>query len=684
MMEHSTQSNDKYEQIYNNSSLIKFIIDSRSGDINAVNEATCLYYGYTKEEMLKMNIEDISKLSKKEVIENIKSKKISKTEFCRCEHRLSTGEMRAVKMYGSFLKGKNKELLSIVVQDVESVSVFGEEYVKSKAYFDSLFNNSPEAIAIVNKDFKILNINDSFKEIFQYDFSEVQNEDLTEVLCEPILYGTTFDFRKTVMEGKFISEELKRQRKDGTTLDVLLMAFPLIINGEISEAYCIYSDITEMKAQESQIKELTYNDNLTGLFNKEFFSESLKIEMYKKINDKNIKTKLAVMMVSINEFKEINDVFGHQISDLMFIGFSARLRENIGREYMIARANEDSLAILMADVYDKEEINDLTKLIIATLDKSFNIETNDLQVSVNIGISIYPDDGTEYVSLIRKAEIALERSKISTENTPILFENSFDREVQEYFWLKKDLLLAVEKDELFLNYQPIYDIKKNVLVGVEALVRWKHSEYGVIPPSKFIPLSEDSGIINGIGEWVLLTACKQNKTWQEMGYENISISVNVSVVQLENPNFIGIVRKVLEETQLDPKYLQLEITESVFTSDYKLIQKVIKEIKKMGIRFAIDDFGTGYSSLSQLFELDINNFKMDQLFITDIDTNSSKAKIVRATILLAESLDVSLTAEGVSTEEELKFLKDNNCPLGQGYLLSKPLEAGKLQNLLTK
>lgn len=675
---------DKYQQIYNNSSLIKFIIHAKSGDIDDVNEATCKYYGYSKEVMLGMNIEDISLLTKEEVVKNVLDNTISKTKFGHCKHRLANGEIRNVKLYGNFLKREHDNLLSIIVQDLEQVSVFGEEYVKSKAYFDSLFNNSPEAIAIVDKNFKILNINGKFEEIFQYKFYEIENDDLTEVLCDPKLKERSFALRESVMQGKFFSKELKRQKKDGTPIDVLLMSFPLVINGEISEAYCIYSDITEIKKQERQIENLTYKDALTGLYNKEFFSKNLKNLIGQKNKNHDLSNKLSILMVSIAEFKEINDVLGHKISDLMFQSFSARLQESISSEYQLARVSEEGLAIVMPEISGEKEIQDLTQTIIQRLDESFNIESNDFQVSVNIGISVYPDDGLDSISLIRKAEIALERSKLSSKNTAVLFESAYDKEVQEYFWLKKDLALAIENKELFLNYQPIFNIKDKQLIGVESLVRWEHREYGLIPPTKFIPLSEEAGMIDAIGAWVLMAACKQNKAWQNQGYKKITMSVNVSIIQLENPEFVDIIRQALKASDLDPKDLQLEITESVFTGDYKLIQNKIKEISDMGIRFSIDDFGTGYSSLSQLFELEISNFKMDRLFITNVDTISSKAKIVKAIILLAESLGISLTAEGVSTKEELDFLRENKCPLGQGFLLSKPLPANRMEKLLTR
>lgn len=288
------------------------------------------------------------------------------------------------------------------------------------------------------------------------------------------------------------------------------------------------------------------------------------------------------------------------------------------------------------------------------------------------------------MDLLRKAEIAMDESKKISKNKVIRFEHFHDEEIQEQFWIKKDLLKAIEDRELFLNYQPIYDINKNKLVGVEALIRWKHKEKGIVSPLKFIPIAEKSGMIHPIGEWVLVEACKQNNRWQKLGYERIWMSVNVSVLQLEKAGFISMMERVLRDTMLKPEYLQLEITETYFAQDYELIKKTIKKLSSLGIKISIDDFGTGYSSLGQLSELSINNLKIDRMFIDRVDENTNKSKIVKAIVALADSLGISLTAEGVERDEELKFLKKNKCKMVQGYLFSKPVGIEKIEKLLKK
>lgn len=673
----------KYKEAFNNTHTPMIIIDIKTGNVDDANLAAYKYYSYSKEELLSMNIEAINVLTKEEIFKEMNEAQSENRKFFRFKHKLSNGEIRDVEVYSGPMKIGNKDLLFSVIHDIKEKAELEENYIINKAYFDSLFNNSPEAIAIVDSEFRVLNTNNRFKDVFQYDLVEIENEDLTKILCEQILYDTSYNFRNAIINGKFVTEEVRRKRKDKSVLDVLLLGFPLVIEGKMTGAYCIYSDISEAKEKENKIKMLTYNDILTGLFNRDFFLENLGYEVFKN-NDKNIKEKLVVLILKVNEFKEINDALGHLIGDRVLKEFGLRLKSSMRNEDIVARFSEDEFAILIPNIKKIEEIRKLTDKIIKSFDNLFLIGNDEFQITTSIGISVYPDDGEEYITLIRKAEIAMNKSRQFSINSAIRFENSLDNEIQEYFLMKNDLSKCVLDEELFLNYQPIYDTTTNKLVGVEALIRWNHKEKGIISPLKFIPIAEETGMIHSIGEWVLLNACNQNKEWQELGYEPMYVSVNVSVLQLEKHDFIKVVKKILKKSMMDPKYLQLEITETFFTQDYELIEETLKELIKLGIKIAIDDFGTGYSSLGQLCELNINNLKIDRMFIDGVNGNMNKSKIVKAVISLAKSLNISLTAEGVETEEELSFLKINGCTIVQGYLFSKPVGIYEIEKLLKK
>lgn len=684
MKEQFVEHNCKYKEAFNNSLTPMIIIDAETGNIDDANLAACDYYLYSKKELLSMNISDINISTQKEISKEIEKAELENRKFFRFRHKLFNGEIRDVEVSSSFIEVGDKNLLFSVIHDIKEKTKLEKDYMINQIYFDNLFNNSPEAIAIVNAEFRILNINDKFKKAFQYDLLEIVNKDITKILCEQTIYDPFCDFRESIIEGKCIRREVRIKRRDDSTLDLLLFICPIVVDRNFIGAYFIYSDISETKEKENKIKMLTYNDSLTGLFNMKFFLDNLDYEVFKNNSNENTKEKLVILILKVNEFKEIKNALGHFAGEQVLKEFALRLRASVGIEDTVARFSEDEFAILMPRIDTLYEVERLSNNIIKNLEDYFSVGNGEFQITTCIGIAVYPDDGMDSTTLIRKADIAMSKCKIQNNNNATRFEKSLDKEIQEYFWIKNDLLKLGLKEELYLDYQPIYSIDTNRLVGAEALIRWNHGEKGIIPPARFIPIAEKIGMIHPIGEWVLLKACSQNKEWQELGYDPIYISVNVSVLQLEKPDFTKRIKKILEKSMLKPQYLQLEITETFFTQNYELIQDTIKELGKLGIKIAIDDFGTGYSSLGQLCELNINNIKIDRMFIDGVDGNINKSKIVKGIISLAESLNITLTAEGVEREEELKFLNANRCTFVQGYLFSKPVEAYKIEELLKR
>lgn len=355
------------------------IIDAKTGCINDVNLAACNYYAYSKEELLSMNIEDINISTKEDISKEMDEVKTKSLKFLRFQHKLSNGKIRDVEVHSSHFKIADKDLLLSIIYDVKEKSKMEKEYVKNKAYFDNLFNNSPEAIAIVDRDFKILNANERFKEVFQYDLAEIEKQDITKLLCEETLYDTSYNFRSSITKGDFISEEVKRRKKDGSTLDVLLMGFPLLINHEITGAYCIYTDITETKKQQKEINKLTYNDRLTGLFSREFFFENLENEILKKADKKAKNEKLAVLILNVNEFKEIKDALGQLVGDLILKEFALKLRASVQDDNIIvARIINNEFALIIRNLKGFKNIKLLIDRIIESLKEPFLIDMNEL------------------------------------------------------------------------------------------------------------------------------------------------------------------------------------------------------------------------------------------------------------------------------------------------------------------
>lgn len=673
----------RYKKAFHNNHTPMLIIESETGKIYDANLAACNFYGY-EEELYYMNINDINVLTQDEIFMEMRNAMTENRKFFKFKHKLANNEVRDVEVYSGPMKIDNMDLLFSVVLDVKEKTQLEKDSKINRTYFLNLFNNSPEAIAIVDIDFNVLDINKNFKTIFQYDLSEIKNEDITGLLCEESLYSSSYYFREAIKNGELVQQETRRKRKDGTLVDVLLLGLPLVIEGEVIGAYCIYADISKNKEREKQIQFLNTKDSLTGEYNRNFFLETLEEKIYRNNSIGDSQKKLAVLVLTMNEYQEIKDALGYLVADEVLRRFTITLRQNIREIDIIARFSEDEFAILMTNLNSIKDVEKIVNRIIACFNTNYLIDNNELQVTTNIGISMYPDDGVDTITLVRKAYIALNKSKDLNINSAYKFENSLDSEVQEYFWKRINLPKAFKNGDLFLNYQPIYDTNTNTIIGVEALIRWNHRERGVIFPDEFIPVAEKTGLIQQIGEWVLLNACTQNRKWQDLGYEPIYISVNISVREFEKYNFYEMVKDILEKSKLNPKYLQIEITETFFTQNYDLISNTIKRLRAMGVKVAIDDFGTGYSSLEKLCDLDISSLKIDKSFIDGVMNSDSKRKIVKSVISLAESLNISLTAEGVETKEELDFLKDNRCNIAQGYLFSKPVCKGKIEELLPK
>ncbi|HYE12018.1 MAG TPA: EAL domain-containing protein, partial [Patescibacteria group bacterium] len=420
------------------------------------------------------------------------------------------------------------------------------------------------------------------------------------------------------------------------------------------------------------------------LYNRDYFINKMNYEMLRRNKEQGRKDELAIIFLDIDDFKEINDTMGHTIGDNVLKEFAFRLKGSIREHDIAARFGGDEFIVLLMSVKEDYELLSVANRIIEETKKPFLVDHIEFHITASLGISRYPKDGLDSTTLIRNADIAMYKSKEVKNKKITLFEPSLDEKVKEYFTIKNNMRNAISNNEFYLEYQPIIDMKLNNMVGVEALLRWRCSGTETISPLKFIPVAEKTGFIQPIGAWVLKTACEQNKLWQNKGYCPIYMSVNVSIIQLEQPNFCEIVKSVLKETNLNPRYLQLEITETIFTKNYDNIVQTIKKINAMGVQVAIDDFGTGYSSLGQLSRLEITKLKIDRSFISEINDSESKNKIVKTIISLAESLNLELVAEGVETREQLDFLIRNDCNVVQGYLFSKPINIITLEEMLEK
>ncbi len=435
----------------------------------------------------------------------------------------------------------------------------------------------------------------------------------------------------------------------------------------------------ELEDSREKMKRLAYYDTLTDLPNRLFFTEHLQ-----KLLDSAEGKQIAVMFIDLNRFKQINDTLGHEVGDMLIRAIANRLKSYLKEDSFVARLGGDEFVIVLNDT-DKRRAMRVAISINRTLTKTIKLskdnETHELYVSGSIGISMYPNDANEKSALLKNADLAMYAAKETGENTFRFYSDLAETNMSEQLFLEQSLNKALERDEIIIEYQPKVDIRLEKIIGAEALIRWKHPQKGLIPPSQFITLAEETGIINQIGEWVLIEACKQNKKWQESGYPKIRISVNLSFRQFYGNNFIKTVLKALDISGLSPKYLELEITEGFLVKNTKYAISVLEDLSEIGVSIAIDDFGTGYSSLGRLKELPINSLKIDRSFIKDITHEKNNAAIVSAIVQLAHSMGLSVVAEGVETVYDLSTVKALDCDEIQGYLISKAIpedEFGKM------
>jgi diguanylate cyclase (GGDEF)-like protein/PAS domain S-box-containing protein len=452
-------------------------------------------------------------------------------------------------------------------------------------------------------------------------------------------------------------------------------------NGEIYQLASVVEDITDRKKSEEELIFVAYNDVMTGLPNRDSFFSSLK-QIIKRSERGDRITSRAVIIIDINHFKDFNDIFGHSFGDTLIRETAKRLKACLRESDFVSRMGGDKFAILLNQVTEDIDAAVVARKINKEMSLPFIIEGREIHINLKIGISIFPKDGKSADTLVKNAEMALFAAK----GHSLLYEfycDEMNLRARERQSIEKNLRQAMSRNELSLHYQPLVD-RMGKIIGMEALLRWNHPELGNVPPDKFIPVAESTGMIIDIGTWTLQTACRQKKSWEEMGYQNLKVSVNLSTKQLMDEELVGNIKEILEENRLDSRGLELEITESCIMENPDLAVMKINDLNTIGVNFSIDDFGTGYSSLSYLTRFKVENLKVDKSFIMDIKVDVNNAEITKAIIAMAHSLSLKVTAEGVETMDQMEFLKAHNCDLLQGYLFCRPMPADDITRLLEK
>ena len=546
----------------------------------------------------------------------------------------------------------------------------------------TVFEAASEGIVIFDPDYNILAVNQAFSRVTGYEQEEMVGRKVTDIASSRDARRNFQAIHQSLEQTGSWQGELVETRKNGELYPQWLqLSVVRDIAGNMSHIVGFFADLSARRESEERMRYLTHFDELTGLANRSLFKERLR-EANQRVRQGG--RSLALLHINLDRFKLLNDSLGHEVADQLLKQVSRRLSSAMPEADTIARLSGDEFAVLFDAYGNLSSLTRVTSRLLAKLRTPISVAGHELVVSASVGISLLPDSAREISALVSQANIAMHHAKHLGGNNFQFFTESLQASTLERLQLEIQLRKAIEDNQLEVFYQPKLSLETGRLDAAEALVRWRHPERGMVPPGDFIGLAEETGLIGSIGEIVLREACRQACEWQRQGLAPLRVSVNLSVHQLRQGKLVSLVRQVLEESGLEPRYLELELTESQLLDSVEHIISTFQQLRELGVKLAIDDFGTGYSSLSYLKRFPVDYVKIDQAFIRGLGDGTEDAAITQAIIAMAHSLGLKVVAEGVENQVQLDFLKANGCDEVQGYLISRPLEAEALATLLTQ
>ncbi len=547
--------------------------------------------------------------------------------------------------------------------------------------FRSLIERSSDIITVIDRDGTILYESPSVERLLGHSAGELIGTRLQQHIHPDDVAAVMAEVERSGPEIVQSVEFRFRERGEGWR-PLEASVNHLLDNPDVAGIVLNCRDITARKQDEATIRHLAYFDALTSLPNRMLFNDRLAQALAHA--RRRGAPGVAIMFLDIDRFKTINDTLGHGAGDELLRSAADRFSRTLRDEDTVARLGGDEFLFLLQGIEDVENAARVAQKILDQFDSPFQVLGHELHATASIGISMFPLDGTDAETLIRNADTALYRAKEAGRNRYQLYAPAMNAVALKRLVLENSLRYAVDRNELLLHYQPLVSLRNGDTLGVEALVRWKHPELGIVSPADFIPMAEETGLIVPMTVWILRTACTQMKEWERSGIDLQIMSVNVSARCFNDCNLPSIIGEVLQSTNLDGRHLSVEITESVLMGNVEATIVTLQQLKKFGIKISIDDFGTGYSSLSYLKRLPIDTLKIDQSFVRDIPTDSDDAAIAILIITMAHNLELSVVAEGVETAEQMSFLQSKDCDVMQGYLVSRPLPAAQITEFLEK
>jgi diguanylate cyclase (GGDEF)-like protein/PAS domain S-box-containing protein len=556
------------------------------------------------------------------------------------------------------------------------------ESKESEARYRGLLEAAPDAMVVVNQDGEIVLLNVQAEKQFGYRRDELVGQKVKNIIPEGFAERLIADGTRSAAEALAqeigTGIELTGRRKDGSEFPIEIMLSPLK-GAESVLVTAAIRNITTRKKAEALMIHSSEHDFLTGLPNRMLLSDRVNQAIRMAIRHKR---KVAVLFLDLDGFKHINDSLGHPTGDKLLQSVGKRLVDCVRGSDTVSRQGGDEFVVLLSEEEDSEDASITAKRMQRAVAEAHFIDQHDLHVTCSVGVSVYPDDGLNAETLIKNADTAMYQAKANGRQKYQYFKPAMNVRAVERQSLEESLRRALERQEFVVHYQPKINLKTGRITGAEALLRWTHPTRGPVPPGQFIPVAEDCGLILPIGTWVLRQACQQAQAWVDAGLPLGNMAVNISAMQLQNENFLEGVFAILQDTRLDPRLLELELTESVLMKHAESTASILTALRGRGVQVAVDDFGTGYSSLSYLRKFPIDALKIDQSFVRQITTVPDEIIIVKAVIGLGRSLKLRVVAEGVETQEQLAFLKAHQCDEAQGYYFSRPVLPEQFAKLL--
>lgn len=549
------------------------------------------------------------------------------------------------------------------------------EHEKQQSMLDGISNNTSSVMYVKDTNGRYLHVNKRYQDLFGVTQQAIQGMRDSDVFPQQVAKVFVDNDRNVLESGQLLQFEEQIPHED-EIYTYLSLKFPLKDKHDRVYAVAgISTDITDHKRAEQRLMEMAHYDELTGLPNRNYFMEHLaqQIEIARRH-----KQMLGVLFLDLDRFKNVNDSLGHPYGDNLLKQVAVRLRELMRREDVVARLGGDEFICLLPSLEHRDQIAQVANKIIHALSKPFDVESYELSACCSIGISLFPDDGDDGDALIKHADSAMYRAKDQGRNRYEYYTHDLTRQVSEKFRLESELRRAIMRNELYLLWQPQFNLSSGELIGAECLIRWQHPEHGLVSPAQFIPLAEESDLIISIGDWVLCSAIVVIARWQ-VHTPNLKASINLSPRQLSAAGLSQRIRGLMEQYGVNPGQIQLELTESGLTQDKEVNTWIQQEVAGLGLLLSIDDFGTGYSSLSRLKTLPINQLKIDRSFVMDIPADENDIAITRSIIGLAQGLELEVVAEGVETAYQEQFLREAGCDIAQGYYYSKPISAEEFE-----